>query len=231
MVRVDYVRKLYTTVTFHFSSSMWRFFWLSHNCVIYAFVTTTQLTLFFGTFRLRIKVTLYLRCFLVSHCDILCIMWQLHFSRLLKHIFLITLEMRCLLTTYGNTIQLFCVLSPHFWITFLWYVCIKYWNNVTATVSFCVSLWHFITTQLRYLFAQRSTFWWRQNYVELSKLLERVTCVWKLRYKWSVFSWSLSFWFVCIKYGNNVKITLHICSSKWRILENVIVTLLLALRQ
>ena len=107
----------------------------------------------------------------------------------------------------------------------------KYWNNVTAMVSFCVSLWHFITTQLRYLFAQRSTFWWRQNYVELSKLLERVTCVWKLRYKWSVFSWSLSFWFVCIKYGNNVKITLHICSSKWRILENVIITLLLALRQ
>ena len=125
MVRVDYVRKLYTTVTFHFSSSMWRFFWLSHNCVIYAFVTTTQLTLFFGTFRLRVKVTLYLRFFLVSHCDILCIMWQLHFSRLLKHIFLITLEMRCLLTTYGNTIQLFCVLGPHFWITFLWYVCIN----------------------------------------------------------------------------------------------------------
>ena len=229
MVRVDYVRKLYTTVTFHFSSSMWRFFWLSHNCVIYAFVTTTQLTLFFGTFRLRIKVTLYLRFFLVSHCDILCIMWQLHFSRLLKHIFLITLEMRCLLTTYGNTIQLFCVLGPHFWITFLWYVCI----NIEITLQLWLAFVCHCDILLRhnYVFAQRSTFWWRQNYVELSKLLERVTCVWKLRYKWSVFSWSLSFWFVCIKYGNNVKITLHICSSKWRILENVIILLLLALRQ
>ena len=30
------------------------------------------------------------------------------------------------LTTYGNAIQLLCVLDPHFWITFLWCVCVTY---------------------------------------------------------------------------------------------------------
>ena len=34
---------------------------------------------------------------LVCHCEILSIMWQLHFSRFLKNVFLITLEIRCLL--------------------------------------------------------------------------------------------------------------------------------------
>ena len=56
-----------------------------------------KITLFFGTFKWHIKVMLLLRCFLDCHCDLLCIMWQLYFSRFLKHVFLITLDIRCLL--------------------------------------------------------------------------------------------------------------------------------------
>ena len=40
-------------------------------------------------------------------------------------------------TTYVNTIQLLWVLGAHFWIFFLWYVCIIYWNNVTSSFRFC----------------------------------------------------------------------------------------------
>ena len=50
------------------------FLLLCHNYVVNAFVTTTRLTLFFDTFKLRIKV-----------------------SRFLEKVFLITLEMYCLL--------------------------------------------------------------------------------------------------------------------------------------
>ena len=40
----------------------------------------------------------------------------------------------------------------------LWYVSIMYWNNVTATFRFRLSLWRiFTTSQLRYLFVQRVT--------------------------------------------------------------------------
>ena len=99
---------------------------------------------------------------MVCHFEMLCIMWQLHFSRFLKHVFLITLEILpywYVLTTYGNTIQLLSVFGPHFWITLLWYVCITYWNNVTATFHFSLLLRHnFITSQLRYLFVQFFSF-------------------------------------------------------------------------
>ena len=86
-------------------------------------------------------------------------MWQLHSSRLLENVFFITLEIRYLLVHYKNMIQLLCVLGPHFWITFVWYVCITYWNNVTATFRFCLSLWHtFIISQLHYIFVERVAF-------------------------------------------------------------------------
>ena len=45
-------------------------------------------TTFFGTFD-----------FLICHCEILCIVLQLHFSRFLKHAFLITLKIRRLLVS------------------------------------------------------------------------------------------------------------------------------------
>ena len=53
----------------------------------------------------------------------------------------------------------FCVLDPYFWIIHLWCICIRYWNNVTATFPSHLLLWHiFITSQLHYLFVQRVKF-------------------------------------------------------------------------
>ena len=65
------------------------------------------------------------------------------FFQIPKTVFLITLEIRQLLicsTTYGNTIQLLWVFGPHFWINFLWNVCLTYWNNGTVTFRFCLLL-------------------------------------------------------------------------------------------
>ena len=92
---------------------------------------------------------------------ILCIMWQLHFSRFLKHVFLKALEIRCLLicSKYVRKYDTVCVFDPHFWITFLWYVCITYWNNVTATFRFRLLLRrNFIMSQLRYSFVRMVSF-------------------------------------------------------------------------
>ena len=59
------------------------FLLLYHNYVINDFVTTTYLTLFFDTFKLRIKV-----------------------SRFLENVFLITLEMHCLLVRCNHVRKL-----------------------------------------------------------------------------------------------------------------------------
>ena len=110
---------------------MWRFF---------CYVTTTlsllllqqqilnclKVALFFGTFKLHIEVRLWLRYFLSCHCEMLCIMWQLHFSRSLKNIFLITLEIRYLPGRF-NYVQKYDTVSLCVGSSF-WYVCITYWN-------------------------------------------------------------------------------------------------------
>ena len=134
---------------FHFFSSLWCFFY---------YVTTTLSMLLLQQHILNgIKITLFLGRssyasevnynYVVNYSEIFCIMWQLHFSRFLKHVFLITLE-----------IQLLCVFGPHFWMTILWYAYITYWNNVTATFRFCLLLRrNFITSKSRYIFV-RCTF-------------------------------------------------------------------------
>ena len=101
--------------------------------------------------------TLYLRCFLVCHCEILFIMSQLHFSRFLKNVFLIALEILCLLvrSNYARKYDTILRVGSSFWITFLWYICITCWNKVTVRLS----LWRtFIASKLRYLFFQMITF-------------------------------------------------------------------------
>ena len=89
-------------VMFRFSSSLWCFFYYVKTTLSILFLQQHifngfKITLSFGTFKLPMKVTLYLRCFLVCQCGIPCIMWQLHFSRVLKDVFLTILERRCLL--------------------------------------------------------------------------------------------------------------------------------------
>ena len=167
-----------------------------------------KVALFFGTFKLHIEVRLWLRYFLSCHCEMLCIMWQLHFSRSLKNVFLITLEIRYLPGRFNyvqkyDTVSL-CVVSS------FWYVCITYWNYFRLPLP----LRH---NYVIYLF--KVFFWWRHNYVELRKLLECLNCVWKLCYKMvilvALFFYFTNFlmmliflimlpllWYVCTKYGN-----------------------------
>ena len=96
------------------------------------------------------------------HCEIFCIMWQLHFSKFLNQVFIITLEIRCYLVR-SNYVRKYETITlgagSSFLDYFLWYVSITYWNNVTATFHFRLSLWRtFITSQLRYLFVQMVSF-------------------------------------------------------------------------
>ena len=47
------------------------------------------------------------------------------------------------------------MMGPHFWITFLWYICITYWNNIAVGLS----LWRTsMTSQLHYLFVETVRF-------------------------------------------------------------------------
>ena len=83
VLRLDYVREqLY-----------------SHHCDFSFIIVTTTLSMLLLQQRIfnGVKITLFFVTFLVCHCEILCIMLQLHFSRFLKNLFLITLEIRCLL--------------------------------------------------------------------------------------------------------------------------------------
>ena len=95
------------------------------------------------------------------------------------------------LTSYRNTIQLLCVFGRHFWITFLGYVCITYWNNVTVTFCFRLLLRrNFFTSKLSYLFTQMVSF-----YDDVRIKLNYGNCwnVWILYgsyvVKWSYFSY------------------------------------------
>ena len=181
----------YSHVSFFFVSVT--FLLLCHNYVINAFITTTHLTLFFGTFKLHRKVTLQLRCFLICHCAILRIMWQLHFYRFLKNIFLITLKMRFLLVR-SNFVRKSGTITLRVGSSFLGYFyvvhlhnCITYWNNITATSRFRLSLWHtFITSQLRYLFVKWGSFLmtselrWVMEIVGMCELCMELTLSWSL---------------------------------------------------
>ena len=126
---------------------------------------------------------------MVCHCEILCIILQLHFSRFLKHVFLIRhLLVRSNYVHKRDTITL----RAHFYVTFLWYVCITSWNNLQLRFVF-VCYWDVILLLILFYFiillicSNGFVFWWRQNYVELWKLLKRVNCVWKLHYKIVIF--------------------------------------------
>ena len=120
-------------VMFHFASSLW--------CFFYCFTTTLSMLLlqqhvfnrikitFFVTFKLRIKVTLLLRYFLVYHYEILCIIWQPHFSRFLKHVFLITLEIRRLLICC-NYVRKYGTITLRVWSSFLDYFFVVRLHNL-----------------------------------------------------------------------------------------------------
>ena len=106
--------------------------------------------------------------------------------------------------TYLNTIQFLCVLSPHLWITFSWFVSTTNWNISTVAFRFRLSLWHtFITSQLGYLLVQRVTYF---DHVRITLKYEncwnvcivyflvRCSYVRKLRFSY------VHFWFVNVRY-------------------------------
>ena len=133
--------------------------------------------------------------------------------------------------TYLNTIQFLCVLSPHLWITFSWFVSTTYWNISTVAFRFRLSLWHtFITSQLDYLLVQRVTYF---DHVRITLKYENCwnVCIVYERYlikqsflryitflSYQTFDNIGIFNNISNKYRNNVTITFHICSSEWQIL-------------
>ena len=143
--RCNYVSLLFVIATY---------FLLRHSYVFILFDVITffddvRITLYFGTFELRMEITLQLRFVFARHCDVFFITSQLRY-----------LFVRC---------------SYIFWwrenyVIFL-YVWITYGNNFTTTLCLFSSLWcnfitsqwrSFITSQLRYLFVRCSyVFWWR----------------------------------------------------------------------
>ena len=152
---------------FHFSLSLWCFFY-------YVKTTLSMLLLQQHIFN-GIKITLFLyvqiahktyfiiKLFLVCHCEMFCIMLQLHFSRFLKHVYLITLEIRPLLVCSSyvrkyDTITL-CVWSSFLDYSFVVHLCniLKYWHYSYVSFSFVIATSFYYVT-IRYLFVQIISF-------------------------------------------------------------------------
>ena len=139
---------------------------------------------------------------MVCHCEIPCIIRQLHFSWFLKSVFLKTLEMLCLLES-SNYERKYDTITLRIWFsfTFLWYVSIKYFyhlNIITLQLRLFVIVIYFYYVTITYYYYviylfKGIHFWWSRNYLKLWKLLKRVNCVCKSRYKMFIFSWSLFF--------------------------------------
>ena len=128
---------------------------------------------------------------MVCHYEILCIMWQLHFSSFLENVFPITLEIYCLLLRSNYVPKYYTItwrVTPLFLDNFFVVIGTTYWYNVTLIYRFHFLLWRIFMhhNYVVYLFNELR-FWWRQNYFESWKLLERVNCVWKLCYKMVIF--------------------------------------------
>ena len=77
---------------------------------------------------------------MVFHCEILCIIWQRHFSRFLKNVFLIILEIRCLFVR-SKYLRKYHKITLCIGFSFLdWFIC--------GTFAKCIE----ITLQLLFVF-------------------------------------------------------------------------------
>ena len=184
MVRLDYMHKqLYSHMSF---SSLQHFFYyvsttLSMLLLREHVFNIVKITVVFGSSSYA-KMYVIIRLFLGLSLWDTFIMWQLYFSRFLKSIFLIILEICYLLVRFNyvrkydtNTLRV----GSSFLDLIFWYVWITHGNNATIKCRFCSSLWRiFVTSQLR-CSSVRCTyvFWWHLNYVV------------KLYYKMVIFSY------------------------------------------
>ena len=156
----NYVSFLFVIVTY---------FLLRHNYVIYLFDVVTffdnvRITLYFGTFELRMEITLQLRFVFARHCDV----------------FFITSQLR----------YLFVHCSYVFWwrenYVIFWFVWITYGNNVTITFRLCWSLWrifYYVTITL-FICSLKLRFLMT---LQLHYILVRSNYVLKLRFKMVIF--------------------------------------------
>ena len=87
-------------------------FLLRHSYVIYIFDRITffdnvRITLYFGTFELRMEITLQLRFGFPRHCDVFFITSQVHYLFVrCSYVFLMTLELRYILVRSNYVLKL-----------------------------------------------------------------------------------------------------------------------------
>ena len=130
------------------------------------------------------------------------IMWQLHF---LKNAFLKILEIRYLIL-HSNYVRKYGTVTlhvgPNFWINFLWYVCITYWNKVAVRLQLGSAIvHHFDIFLLRHNYVIFCSLWLRfLMTLELRYILVRSNYLLKLRYKMVIFQLRL---FVSKKWWKN----------------------------
>ena len=167
---------------------------------------------------------------MVCHCEILCIILQLHFSMFFKQVFLITLKIHRLMLR-SNYVQKNDIIT-------LWYVCITSWNNVTTKfrfrlllgrnfITYFILFCNFIYLFKWFRFLMTSELRWIVEIVEMCELRMEVTLQnghssVKLYFKLANFLIMLIFlimlglrllWYASIKHGDNVTIAFHICSA------------------
>ena len=87
------------------------YFLFRHNYLIYLFDVVTlfndvRIRFYFGTFELRLELTLQLRFVFVRHCNVFLLRHNYVFVCSMKLRFLITLEFRYVRITYGNFVCL-----------------------------------------------------------------------------------------------------------------------------
>ena len=138
---------------FCFCSSLWRIL-LCYNDVIYLFDVVTffdivRITLYFGTFELRLEIILQLRYVFARHCDVIL----LHHNDpvLLRHNYVIYLFDVVMFFDFVRITLYFGMFKLRMEITLqLRFVFVRHCNVF------------FITSQLRYLLVCCSyVFWWR----------------------------------------------------------------------
>ena len=71
------------------------------------FFDIVRVTLYFGTFELRMEITLQLRFVFARHCDVFFITSQLHYLFVrCSYVFLMTLELRYILVRSNYVLKL-----------------------------------------------------------------------------------------------------------------------------
>ena len=159
---------------FCFCSSLWRIFITLQLRYLFDVVTSfdnVRITLYFGTFELRLEITLQLCYVFARHCDVI----------LLRQNDVVLLH-------HNYVIYLFDVVT--FFDITLYFGTFELRMEIMLQLRFVLARHcdvFFITSQFRYLFVRCSyVLWWRYNYVIFYYV--RIT-YWNYVIKWPFFSY------------------------------------------